>query len=243
MEGLPNMDVHHSSEYLFHKSQTIEASGITVVGSGQSAAEAFLDLLEDQKANSYNLTWFARSQGIFQLESSKLGQEFFATDYVDYFHKLPLDKRLSTLDQLDQLRKGINQDTLHQIYETYASSSDMKPTIRQFVTYLGGGNRKTLIYFGTASNFDTGMTISQGERLRVWIDWRYKESSNDWYAWKPLVNYKHFGGTNRNYHFISGQSLTGDNLSRENGTYDDIQLLGSGVSTNSFNTMSMDTYS
>jgi lysine N6-hydroxylase len=80
MEGLPNMDVHHSSEYLFHKSQTIEASGITVVGSGQSAAEAFLDLLEDQKANSYNLTWFARSQGIFQLESSKLGQEFFAPD-------------------------------------------------------------------------------------------------------------------------------------------------------------------
>ncbi|WP_235860350.1 lysine N(6)-hydroxylase/L-ornithine N(5)-oxygenase family protein [Rossellomorea aquimaris] len=116
MEGLPPEDVHHTSSYLFHKESTLESSSITIIGSGQSAAEVFHDLLKEQRDHPYKLTWMTRSEGILQLESSKLGQEFFAPDYVDYFHGLSFEKRLEALKTLDQLRNGIDMDTLNNIY-------------------------------------------------------------------------------------------------------------------------------
>jgi lysine N6-hydroxylase len=116
MDGLPSKDVHHTSRYLFHKDSTMESSSITIIGSGQSAAEVFYDLLKEQRDHPYKLTWLTRSEGILQLESSKLGQEFFAPDYVDYFHGLSFEKRLNALKTLDQLRNGIDMDTLNNIY-------------------------------------------------------------------------------------------------------------------------------
>ncbi|OXS64371.1 ornithine monooxygenase [Bacillus sp. DSM 27956] len=116
MEGLPDEDVHHTSKYLFHKKTTMQGASITIVGSGQSAAEVFFDLLKEQENHSYQLTWLTRSEGILQLESSKLGQEFFAPDYVDYFHGLSYEKRMEALKTLDQLRNGIDPDTLNNIY-------------------------------------------------------------------------------------------------------------------------------
>ncbi|WP_064094197.1 lysine N(6)-hydroxylase/L-ornithine N(5)-oxygenase family protein [Rossellomorea aquimaris] len=131
MDGLPDEDVHHTSQYLFHKDHTLKSSSITIVGSGQSAAEVFYDLLKEQKDHSYQLTWLTRSEGILQLESSKLGQEFFAPDYVDYFHSLTYKKRMEALETLDQLRNGIDQDTLNNIYNILYnhSVSESKPNI------------------------------------------------------------------------------------------------------------------
>lgn len=131
MDGLPDVDVHHTSKYLFHKNTTMEWSSITIVGSGQSAAEVFFDLLKEQENRSYQLTWLTRSEGILQLESSKLGQEFFAPDYVDYFHGLTYEKRVEALATLDQLRNGIDPDTLNNIYNILYnhSVSDSSPDI------------------------------------------------------------------------------------------------------------------
>ncbi len=42
LEGAEIENVHHSSQYLYHKDRTIKAKNITVVGSGQSASEIFL---------------------------------------------------------------------------------------------------------------------------------------------------------------------------------------------------------
>ncbi|WP_079709031.1 lysine N(6)-hydroxylase/L-ornithine N(5)-oxygenase family protein [Paraliobacillus ryukyuensis] len=116
MKGFPNEDVLHTSRYLHEKETLIKAKDITLVGSGQSAAEIFYDLLEEKKEKDFQLTWLTRSEGIFQLEAAKLGQEFFSPDYVDYFHELPLNKRKQTLDTLDPLRKGIDYQTLNGIY-------------------------------------------------------------------------------------------------------------------------------
>ncbi|TFB21072.1 ornithine monooxygenase [Filobacillus milosensis] len=117
MSGFPNEDVLHTSRYLFEKENLQKSDHITIVGSGQSAAEIFYDLLEEREHAEFHLSWLTRSEGIFQLESAKLGQEFFAPDYVDYFHQLPFKKRKETLDTLDPLRKGIDYSTLNGIYE------------------------------------------------------------------------------------------------------------------------------
>lgn len=113
----PETDVLHSSAYLFHEKELKRAGSITVIGSGQSAAEVFQDLLEDQLYGKYQINWFTRSSGFFQLESAKLGQEFFSPDYVEYFHHLSFKKRKEALPTLSQIRKGIDPETLKGIYE------------------------------------------------------------------------------------------------------------------------------
>lgn len=112
----PIEDVLHTNHYLYHEKQLKQADSITVVGSGQSAAELFYDLLLDQKHYHYKLNWFTRSAGFFQLESAKLGQEVFSPDYVSYFHRLSYDERIEALSTLGPLRKGIDPETLKAIY-------------------------------------------------------------------------------------------------------------------------------
>ncbi len=54
-------NVHHSSAYLPNKEQVQNAKSITVVGSGQSAAEIYYDLLSDIEKYDYHLTWVTRA--------------------------------------------------------------------------------------------------------------------------------------------------------------------------------------
>lgn len=116
MSGYKDEDVFHTSRYLYEKEAAIKAGSITIVGSGQSAAEVFLDLLKEQGQADFHLTWLTRSDGFFQLENAKLGQEFFSPDYVDYFHRLSFRQRKNALDTLDSLRNGVDPDTLTDIY-------------------------------------------------------------------------------------------------------------------------------
>ncbi|MBT2573967.1 SidA/IucD/PvdA family monooxygenase [Bacillus sp. ISL-51] len=106
-----------SPEYLFRKDELSGAESITVVGSGQSAAEIFSDLLNDEKHRSCRLQWVTRSTGFRELETAKLGQEMFTPDYVEYFNRLPFKERLNALPELNGLRHGIDSDTLASIYD------------------------------------------------------------------------------------------------------------------------------
>ncbi|WP_100371764.1 lysine N(6)-hydroxylase/L-ornithine N(5)-oxygenase family protein [Bacillus sp. FJAT-45037] len=117
MEEKLNDDLIHTSRYKHFKGDMKEARSVTVVGSGQSAAEVFYDLLASQEKNGYQLTWFTRSAGFFQLESGKLGQEVFSPDYVDYFQQLPYEKRKDALPMLSGLRNGVEGETLRAIYD------------------------------------------------------------------------------------------------------------------------------
>lgn len=117
LEDTLNEDVIHTSRYLHHADEIKEARSVTVIGSGQSAAEVFYDLLEKQADNRFELTWLTRSPGFFQLESGKLGQEVFSSDYVDYFHKLSFEQRQEALPTLGGLRNGVEAETLRNIYD------------------------------------------------------------------------------------------------------------------------------
>ncbi|WP_246363805.1 lysine N(6)-hydroxylase/L-ornithine N(5)-oxygenase family protein [Halobacillus locisalis] len=116
MDGLPNEDIIHSSRYLFEKDHLLKAKHVTVVGSGQSALEVFLDLLEEQERQDMKVTLFTRTGGLFQLDQAKFAQEMFTPEYVDYFHGLSLDQRKEALDTLKPLRKGIDPETLTRLY-------------------------------------------------------------------------------------------------------------------------------
>ncbi|WP_018923406.1 lysine N(6)-hydroxylase/L-ornithine N(5)-oxygenase family protein [Salsuginibacillus kocurii] len=110
-------DIFHSSSYRRVSARLKHGEEVTVVGSGQSAAEIFYDLLKDQKYYHYKLSWFTRSTQFFQAESAKLAREVFSPDYVSYFRTLPEEERVQALPALDQARKGIEPQTLMEIYD------------------------------------------------------------------------------------------------------------------------------
>lgn len=116
-DQFPSEDVLHTSQYQYYKEEYEKADAIVIAGSGQSAAEVFLEQLQKQERGKPFLYWLTRSPGFFQLEAGKLGQEVFSPDYIDYFHSLSYEKRKSELPNLSQLRNGVEESTLHDIYD------------------------------------------------------------------------------------------------------------------------------
>jgi lysine N6-hydroxylase len=90
---------------------------VTVVGSGQSGAEVFLDLLRQQADTGARLRWLTRSPAFAPMEYSKLGLEHFTPDYTRYFRGLPGHTRDALFPAQWQLYKGISADTIAAIYD------------------------------------------------------------------------------------------------------------------------------
>jgi len=120
----------HSAGYLFAKERLQRHRRITVVGGGQSAAEVFLDLLDDQASRGYELYWLSRSSGFFPMEYSKLGLEHFSPDYTDHFHRLPQPRRDAIRAGQGHWYKGISFHTIKDIYDRlYKRSIDGAPRV------------------------------------------------------------------------------------------------------------------
>lgn len=107
----------HSSAYLNHKKELQAKKSITIVGSGQSAAEIYYDLLNDIDVYGYELHWITRSPRFFPLEYSKLTLEMTSPEYVDYFHSLVPEKRDYLMKHQRHLYKGINNDLIGNIFD------------------------------------------------------------------------------------------------------------------------------
>ncbi|MEU9668192.1 SidA/IucD/PvdA family monooxygenase [Streptomyces bobili] len=113
----PGVPVLHACDYLDHRDALLTAGHVTVVGSGQSGAEVFLDLLRHRPAGRERLHWIGRTEAFAPMEYSKLGLEHFTPDHTRYFHALPESARDHLVDAQWQLHKGIDADTLAAIHE------------------------------------------------------------------------------------------------------------------------------
>lgn len=107
----------HTADYLERKAQLQQRRSITIVGSGQSAAEVYHDLLQEADAHDYSLTWLTRAPRFFQMETTKLTLEMFSPDYLDYFYGLDAAKREHIVRTQSCLYKGINASLLDRIYD------------------------------------------------------------------------------------------------------------------------------
>lgn len=108
--------VIHTAQYLNAKEELLTHRCVSIIGSGQSAAEIFYDLLPETE-NGLQLKWFTRPDRFFPLEYSKLTLELTSPEYVDYFFNLPGEKRKQVLAQQNQLFKRINFDLINQIFD------------------------------------------------------------------------------------------------------------------------------
>ncbi|WP_399924113.1 lysine N(6)-hydroxylase/L-ornithine N(5)-oxygenase family protein [Streptomyces kanamyceticus] len=113
----PTVPVIHSADYLDHRELLLSAEHITVIGSGQSGAEVFLDLLRARPAGREKIHWLTRTEAFAPMEYSKLGLEHFTPDYTRYFHALPETVRDDLVPHQWQLHKGIDADTIAAIHD------------------------------------------------------------------------------------------------------------------------------
>ncbi|MFG2191076.1 SidA/IucD/PvdA family monooxygenase [Streptomyces sp. NPDC048639] len=177
----PAVPVVHSSDYLAHRERLLASDHLTVIGSGQSGAEVFLDLLRARPAGRERLAWLGRTPAFAPMEYSKLGLEHFTPDYTRYFHGLPERTRDELLPGQWQLHKGIDHDTLAAIHgELYRRTLDggwpdvvLTPGVRiRTAGRFGSGTRRVELHLehvqqGTRSRVTTdGAVLATGYRER-----------------------------------------------------------------------------
>ncbi|MEU6460834.1 lysine N(6)-hydroxylase/L-ornithine N(5)-oxygenase family protein [Streptomyces sp. NPDC046976] len=110
-------DLLHTSQYMHRKEELQGKKSITVVGSGQSAAEIYYELLSEIDVHGYQLNWVTRSPRFFPLEYTKLTLEMTSPDYIDYFRALPEETRYRLEKQQKGLFKGINSELIDAIFD------------------------------------------------------------------------------------------------------------------------------
>ncbi|MFE0512299.1 lysine N(6)-hydroxylase/L-ornithine N(5)-oxygenase family protein [Streptomyces sp. NPDC058964] len=107
----------HTAQYMHRKAELQSKKSITVVGSGQSAAEICYELLAGIDVHGYELNWVTRSPRFFPLEYTKLTLEMTSPDYIDYFRALPEETRYRLEKQQKGLFKGISSDLIDSIFD------------------------------------------------------------------------------------------------------------------------------
>ena len=113
--------VRHSADFAKIQDELMRCRRVTVVGSGQSAAECvlalFSSLTPEQIDAGASIQWITRSVGFHPMEYSKLGQECFTPTYMQYFHSIPRDKRREIVANQGLLYKGISFTTIGDIFD------------------------------------------------------------------------------------------------------------------------------
>ncbi len=134
LRGVEDPRLIHSEHYLSHVDQWHDAQQVIVVGSGQSGAEVFLDLLRRQRNYGWAITWATRTASFAPLDYSKLVLEYTTPEYMRYFHSLAPARRDELIESQWQLYKGIDAETIDAIHaELYEHMLDGdRPPVRLF---------------------------------------------------------------------------------------------------------------
>jgi lysine N6-hydroxylase len=148
----------HSADYLPHRDRLQQLATITVVGSGQSAAEIYHDLLAASPDRGYRLTWLTRSQRFFPMEYTKLTLEMTSPEYAAYHRDLPLETRDRLAREQRQLYKGISGDLVDAIFDLHYR-----------LRVQGGGPRTTLMT-------NTALTGARWDGAAYDLDLRHDET-------------------------------------------------------------------
>lgn len=150
----------HASDYLHRREDLLSLGSVTVVGSGQSAAEIYHDLLSASGAAGPRIDWATRSPRFFPMEYTKLTLEMTSPEYIDHFHALPPDRRDRMLREQRSLYKGIDAELINQIHDLLyrRSVQGLGTGLLAAATALDGARREADPATGAALRLDLHCT-------------------------------------------------------------------------------------
>ncbi|WHM38637.1 lysine N(6)-hydroxylase/L-ornithine N(5)-oxygenase family protein [Streptomyces sp. BPTC-684] len=154
-------DYLHNSRYLDHKEALQKKESITLVGSGQSAAEIYYDLLSEIDVHGYRLNWVTRSPRFFPLEYTKLTLEMTSPEYVDYFHALPEATRYRLETQQKGLFKGIDSELIDAIFDLLYQKNLKGPVGTRLLT---NSSLNTASYDAASGTYTLGLRQEEQEK-------------------------------------------------------------------------------
>jgi len=157
--------VLHTADYLTRREELLGLRSITIVGSGQSAAEVYRDLLLAAPDHDYELTWLTRSPRFFPMEYTKLTLELTSPEYSAYFQALPAGTRERVLRDQRSLYKGISGDVVNDISDLHYQQQ-----------VAGQGPRTTLV---TGAEVTGGRLLPGDPSGGVELDLHHAETGED----------------------------------------------------------------
>lgn len=205
--------VFHSENYLENKHELLSGHTITIVGSGQSAAEIFNELLDLKPEPPRQIFWYTRSARFYPMDYTKFALEMTSPDYIDHFFKLSVATKRSILENQNGLYKGINAALIETIYDKlYERSLDrpgrnnvhLCPNVSLKGTKpLAGGIECSFFHHETKKDFKHGT-----DRLILATGYHYGVPSfldkiRDRICWDDHGRYK----VKRNYSIDSANSI------------------------------------
>jgi lysine N6-hydroxylase len=115
----------HVSDFLT-RARHLEGKRVTVVGGGQSGAEAFLDLISRARQElPRRVTWISRRGNFFPIDDTPFTNDYYMPSFSDYFFGLDRAAREQFIKQYVLTSDGISGSTLREIYQ--------RAYVRQFV--------------------------------------------------------------------------------------------------------------
>lgn len=147
---------------------------VLVLGSGQSSAEVYRALFDQQfdqhNQPKFQLDWVTRSAGFFPMEYSPLGLEHFSPAYTHYFHHLPDSTKHSVLQTQDLLYKGMGFSTITDIYSRlYERSIANQPTYSKLIAHCELSEAKAITGSNTEALSKIQLTLNQREQQHQFV--------------------------------------------------------------------------
>ncbi|MFF8945336.1 lysine N(6)-hydroxylase/L-ornithine N(5)-oxygenase family protein [Streptomyces sp. NPDC014864] len=171
-------DFIHTSRYARHRAELRRKESITLVGSGQSAAEIYHDLLGEIDVHGYRLNWVTRSPRFFPLEYTKLTLEMTSPEYIDYFRRLPEAVRYRLTAEQKGLFKGIDGALIDAIFDLLYEKNLAGPVPTRLLTNssLNGARHDNGTYTLTFRQEEQGKDFElRSEGLVLATGYRYRE--------------------------------------------------------------------
>ncbi|RKQ37156.1 GNAT family N-acetyltransferase [Kocuria tytonis] len=172
----------HASDYLPHRPALARTRHVTVVGSGQSAAEVFLDLLRAPDGPAVD--WITRSPRFYPMEYSKLSLELTSPDYLDHFRALPEAERDRLNASQPQLHRGISDETIEAVHEALyvrrgdADAASVRLVAATELTDAWHEDGRTVLRWRSTENHRVRETVTDA----VVAATGYRPSALDWLA-------------------------------------------------------------
>lgn len=110
-------DVIHGGQIL-SELRNYSDKRVAVIGGGQTGAEVFLNLIQEQWGKCQSVHWISRRDNFEQLDESPFTNDVFTPDYVRHFLGLDKAVKRTTVEKQKLASDGISPSTLKNIYQS-----------------------------------------------------------------------------------------------------------------------------